>query len=76
MLQSIPWDKVDIQVLVIEVNHVGKIFNTDETVESFMTKQGYKLLLKLSINQIFVKNDYEVQKLNKPFNRYLDELWP
>ena len=75
VLQSIPWDKVDIQVLVIEVHYVGKIFdNGDETVESFLSKQGYKLLQKLGINQIFVKNDFEVHKLKKPFVRYFNKV--
>jgi hypothetical protein len=76
-LRSIPWDKVDIQVLVIEVHQVGKIFdNEDETVESFLTQRGYKLLGKLGINQIFVKNDYEIQKLGKPFVQHFTDYWP
>ena len=75
VLQSIPWDKVDIQVLVIEVHYVGKIFdNEDETVESYLVKQGYKLLQNLGINQIFVKNNFEVHQLKKPFVRRFDEV--
>ena len=67
VLQSIPWDKVDIQVLVIEVHYVGKIFDNDETVESFLTSKGYRLLGNLSINQIYVKEGFEKHKLTKPF---------
>jgi len=74
VLQSIPWDKVDIQVLVIEVHYEGKIFENDETIESFLTSKGYYLLGSLSINQIYVKDGFEKHKLTKPFKERLNDF--
>ena len=60
--------------MVIEVHHIGKIFKSgEETVETFLEKRGYRSLGNLHINQVFVKNDFVEQKLEKPFVQYFKD---
>ena len=42
VLQTIPWDKVDIEVLTIETNHAGEVFpGTREDIRAYLAEQGY-----------------------------------
>ena len=43
MLESIPWDKVDIEVITIESNHMGEVFPGSQ-----VTTIGNVLLLQVS----------------------------
>ena len=72
VLQSIPWDKVDIQVIIIEVHYEGKIFESkeEETIKSFLEERDFKFIGSLHINQVFVRNDFVPQKLERPFIQY------
>ena len=45
MLQTIPWDKVDIEVLAIELAHAGKVFEgSRKDVHDFMKGVGYEYM--------------------------------
>ena len=42
MLQTIPWDKVDIEVMTIETNHAGEIFpGTKQEIRDYLADKGY-----------------------------------
>ena len=42
VLKTIPLDKVDIEVITVEVNHAGEVFpGTKEEIRSYMAEQGY-----------------------------------
>lgn len=61
VLRTIPWDKVDISVVEIEMNHLGKVFDgSAEDLKSFMKKNGYKFKGMVEIDGIFVKKGFKV----------------
>ena len=42
VLQSIPWEKVDIEVMGIELEHAGKVFpGTREEIHQFLNSKDY-----------------------------------
>ena len=42
MLQTIPWEKVDIEVLTVETNHAGEVFpGTRQEVRDYLALRGY-----------------------------------
>ena len=42
MLKTIPWDKVDIEVMAIETNHAGEIFpGTKQEIRDYLADKGY-----------------------------------
>ena len=43
MLKTVPWDRVDIEVISIELEHAGEVFEgSREEVHSFMKSVGYE----------------------------------
>ncbi|XP_042858426.1 protein Star-like [Penaeus japonicus] len=54
VLKTIPWDKMEVRLMEVEVNHVpeGK-----DAVRAFMESVGYTFLREWHINYIFAKND-------------------
>ena len=43
MLKTLSWDKVDIEVISIELEHAGEVFEgSREEVHSFMKSVGYE----------------------------------
>ena len=43
VLQSIPWDQVDIEVLVIELEHAGKVFpGTRKEIHQYLAGKEYE----------------------------------
>jgi len=58
VLQTIPWDKVDIEVISLETNHAGEVFpGSQEEVREYLTSQGYVLVNTVEIDDIFVRGD-------------------
>ena len=67
ILQSIPFEKVDIKVLDIEIKLAGKIFpGTHEDITNLMLSKGYDLYgyIGNGIDAIYVKNGY-LDELNE-----------
>jgi hypothetical protein len=50
VLESIPWDKVDIRVLTIEFSHIDR-----ESVQRLLEKNGYEHLFKVGVDMVFRK---------------------
>ena len=58
VLKTIPWKKVNISVILIEVIHFDKLFpRTKEEMKKFLEKKGYKLFKDVGFDQIYVKKD-------------------
>lgn len=63
ILRTIPFDKVDIKILQIETNHLGKVFEGNHTdLTELLTRAGYYHFQKLKIDDIWVKNGFTVYK--------------
>ena len=61
ILKSIPWDKVNIRVLLIEVVHLGKLFGGSlAELNSFLEEKGYRLYKSVEIDNIYIRNDFQV----------------
>lgn len=77
VLQSIPWEKVDIEVMGIELEHAGKVFpGTREEIHKFLNSKDYLYVGTVGIDDMFVRKDllatkYKVDMMaaNK-FKRY------
>jgi len=55
-IQTIPWDKMNISVLGVEINHLGQVFPGKlEDLRKMLFNLGYKLYQKVSIDEIYVK---------------------
>ncbi len=63
VLKTIPWDKVNIRALMIEVNHMGKVFEGSlKDLEHFLDEIGYKYYKSVQIDNIYIRKDFEVNK--------------
>lgn len=51
VLRSIPFDKIDIRIISVEVVHSDR-----KAITSFLTRRKYKLHKKLTNDYIFVKD--------------------
>ena len=73
VLKTIPWNKIDIKVVIIEVNHLGKIFeDTNDDLDQLMRDNGYKFFSEIHINHIYVKNDFVPKRLKSNFKTFLE----
>ena len=66
ILRTIPFDKVDIKVLDIEIKHAGRIFSgSHEEITNWMDSQGYDLYAYIAkTDAIYVKRGY-LDELNE-----------
>lgn len=56
VLKTVPWDKVDIKVIIIEVNHIGEIFKgSAKQLNQFLKKSGFQFHKSLEIDDIYIK---------------------
>ena len=73
VLQSIPWDKVDIRFMVIEVEWAGRIFDSKVSdIHQLLTDKGYVHLDTIDINHIFAKKDFLRPDVVRSFKSYLE----
>ena len=66
ILKTIPFDKVDIKVLDIEIKNAGQIFpGSYREITKFMYSQGYEFFTQVSdVDAIYVKKGY-LNELNE-----------
>ena len=50
VLSTIPWDKVDIELILVEVAHLDK-----ELLENIMTSAGYKCIKDMRLDKLYKK---------------------
>ena len=56
MLKSVPWNLVSIDVLGIETEHAGKIFEgSEDQISSYLHPVGYMKKLKVGHDLFFMK---------------------
>ena len=56
VLKTVPFDKVDIRVLDIEVAHVGAVFDgSTRELRKLLKDNGYYLHAKVAQDEIYVK---------------------
>ena len=54
VLQTLPWNRINVTLLTVEVNHAGVIFpGNSEDIQNFMKGQGYDHLGKIHIDDVF-----------------------
>ena len=53
VLRTVPFDKVDIKILDIEMNHVGQIFEgTASDLRRHLEKNGYEAFMRVGIDEV------------------------
>lgn len=58
VLRTVPWDKVDIRVLDIEMAHAGEIFDGSQAeIRQLLADNGYRLADRVNIDDLYVKAD-------------------
>ena len=58
VLQTIPFQEVDIKLLGVEVEHAGKIFEgTERDITHFLKTKGYHYVAKSKLDKFFMKID-------------------
>jgi len=58
VLKTVPWDKVDIEVLLIELIHAGSHFKgSREEIHQFLLSKNYVYLGTISVDDVFVRKD-------------------
>ena len=63
VLKTLPWNKINMTLIDVEVNHAGVIFpGTREDIQNFLTSQNYPYTKSVEIDDIFY---------NKAHNRFL-----
>ena len=63
VLKTLPWNKISMTLLDVEVNHAGVIFpGTRSDIQKFLTSQNYPYTTSVNIDDIFY---------NKANNRFL-----
>ena len=56
VLKTLPWDKVDIQALLVEVDHIGEIFDGSRKVlNDLLASNGYKLVEEIGGDALYAK---------------------
>ena len=66
VLRTIPWDKLDISVILIEVTQAGRLFEgSKDDVRKFLEKRGFRLFKDVGFDQIYVKKDKKKIKNKK-----------
>lgn len=60
VLKTIPWEKVKIRALMVEVNHVGQIFEgTVSDLDSFLDENGFKFYKTVTLDNIYIAKDFK-----------------
>ena len=59
VLQTLPWDELDIEVMSIETAHAGEVFpGSTEDIRQFLREQGYVLVYTVAgLDDVFVRRD-------------------
>ena len=58
ILQTLPWDKINVTSLTVETVHAGDIFpGSQDDIRHFMQQKGYDLVEALHIDDVFYRKD-------------------
>ena len=63
ILKTLDWDKIDISIISVEMNHAGEIFDgTIQDIRDFLESKGYELVGTVKIDDIYVKKELVIHK--------------
>ncbi len=63
VLRTLPWDKVDIQAILVEVDHIGEIFDgSRKDLDDLLTSQGYKHVEDIGGDALYAKDHLIAKK--------------
>ena len=66
VLNTIPWEKVNMTLLSIETNHAGDIFpGSRKDIEQFLDDKGFELVETAEIDDFFLNKMYNKKKTRK-----------
>ena len=75
VLKTIPWEKVDIEVMTIESNHFGEVSSgSDREIQDFLESKGYVLFHTVGIDQVYIRKDLYEGKY-KPDMEKLEQFY-
>ena len=75
VLQTIPWEKVDIEVLTVEMNHAGELSDGGESdIRNYLAQKGYVYFHTVGLDDVFIRKDLFEGKY-KPDMSKIDEFY-
>lgn len=75
VLKTIPWEKVDIEVLTVEMNHAGELSDGGESdIRNFLVQKGYVYFHTVGFDDVFIRKDLYEGKY-KPDMQKLGEFY-
>ena len=58
ILKSLPWDKINVTALTVEINHAGETLpGSQSDIRQLMQQKGYELAGTLTIDDLFYRKD-------------------
>lgn len=70
VLETLPWNKVNITLLSVETNHAGDIFpGTRQDIKTFLEDRGYNLTQTTVIDDFFLHKDFKMSKQKQHHNK-------
>jgi hypothetical protein len=75
VLETVPWDKVNMTLLSIEINHAGDIFpGTRSDIRNFLASKGYTFKGTATIDDFFLREDLLATSAVKKSSKVKNEL--
>ena len=70
VLRTIPWEKVDIEVLTVEMNHAGELSEGGESdMRNFLEEKGYVYFHTVGLDDVFIRKDLYEGKYKPDMNK-------
>ena len=65
ILKTLDWDKIDISIISVEMNHAGEIFNgSKEDIHALLEHNGFSYITSANIDDIFLSTKKKNRKNN------------
>ena len=75
VLETLPWNKINMTLMSIETNHAGDIFpGSREDIQIFLEAHGYKLKETVVIDDFYIHKDFKILPKKRQKKRNKDEL--
>jgi len=60
VLETIPWEMLDIEVILVETDHLGEVFpGSRHQLHSFLNNHGYEYAATIYVDDVFVRRDLD-----------------
>ena len=75
VLETLPWNKINMTLMSIETNHAGDIFpGSREDIQIFLEAHGYKLKETVVIDDFYIHKEFKILPQKRQKKRNKDEL--